>query len=423
MNMKEVWEIVELRGHIIDSLILSKVYDEIMARGGTYLTEEIDIGRTKDDPSFAKLKVTATDRKTLDSILTRIGELGAAAVGKKEVLLQVATKDGVFPGGFYSTTNLETEIFHKGNWVSVTGTSMDSGILVEGGAGVSRTLKMKDVKKGDVIAVGSAGVRVLLPEKRRDCDFRFMSSGVSSEKPTGPLIAAIAEEIKEIKDSGQGQGGGRNQGQILFVCGPAIVHTGGRDYLAGLIEGGYVDLLFAGNALAVHDMEVAIYGTSLGVSLKEGDYTHEGHNHHIRVINTIRDAGGIKAAVESGVIKDGIMFSCIKNGVDFVLAGSIRDDGPLPEVITDVLIAQDVMREKLKGVTMVVMISTMLHSIAVGNMLGASVRTVCVDIDPSAITKLSDRGTGQATGLVMDAGTFLKELSSQLSSKLSSKLS
>jgi lysine-ketoglutarate reductase/saccharopine dehydrogenase-like protein (TIGR00300 family) len=233
-----------------------------------------------------------------------------------------------------------------------------------------------------------------------------MSSGVSPEKPVVSLIGALAEEILELRASGEGK--------ILFVCGPAIVHTGAREHLSSLIEKGYVDILFAGNALATHDIEASLYGTSLGVYLKSGANVKEGHNHHLRAINTIRSVGGIKEAVEQGLLKDGIMYTCIKKGTDLLLAGSIRDDGPLPEVITDVLEAQTMMREKLKGVKFAVMISTMLHSIAVGNLLPASVRTICVDIDPATVTKLADRGTHQATGLVVDAGTFLRELSTRL---------
>jgi lysine-ketoglutarate reductase/saccharopine dehydrogenase-like protein (TIGR00300 family) len=234
-----------------------------------------------------------------------------------------------------------------------------------------------------------------------------MTSGVSSEKPMTTLISRIADEIKALREQDNG-------GKILFVCGPAIVHTGARDALSNLIEKGYVDILFAGNALAAHDIEASIYGTSLGVSLAEGINVFEGHNHHLRAINTVRGVGSIREAVKKGIIKDGIMYACIKNKVDFLLAGSIRDDGPLPEVITDMLVAQSLMREKLKGVKLAIMISTMLHSIAVGNLLPASVRTVCVDINQATITKLADRGTHQATGLVLDAGTFLRELSLRL---------
>ena len=410
------WELVELRGHIIDSLTLSKVYDEVIARGGSYSSEEITIGRTKDDPSYARVRVEAQDRKTLDNILVRIGELGAVPVEVREVELKESPMDGVFPDGFYSTTNLDTELHLGGSWIEVQEIAMDCAVLVRDAT--ARAIKMKDVKKGESIVVGLSGVRVSIPESSGPGSgstdsgssgkaFRFMSSGVSSEKPMASLIGGIAEELKALKEADRSN-------KVLFVCGPAIVHTGSRDFLTCLIEKGYVDVLFAGNALAVHDIEASIYGTSLGVSLKEGGYAPGGHNHHLRVINTIRGLGGIRQAVSKGVLTDGIMHACIKNNVDFLLAGSIRDDGPLPEVITDVLEAQTLMREKLRGVKMAVMISTMLHSIATGNLLPASVRTICVDIDHSTITKLADRGTRQATGLVIDAGTFLRELCARL---------
>ncbi len=418
------WEVIELRGHIIDSLTLSKLFDEIILRGGNYVSEEISIGTSKLDPSYARIRVEATQKSLLDNILVRLSELGAVPVESREVQLVESPGDGVFPEGFYSTTNLETEVLVGGDWIGVEDIAMDSAIAVyklnesdSGGAGryEARAIKMKDVKKGERCVVGSSGVRVNMQERRAvSGTFEFMSSGVSSEKPMSTLIGGIADEIKAFKESARATEA-QEPAKILFVCGPAIVHTGSRDALCCLIEKGYVDILFAGNALATHDIEVSLYGTSLGVSMAEGVNVYEGHNHHLRAINTVRRVGGIKEAIEQGIIKDGIMYSCIKNNVDFLLAGSIRDDGPLPEVVTDVLEAQDLMREKLKGVKFAVMISTMLHSIAVGNLLPASVRTICVDIDQSTITKLSDRGTHQVTGLVLDAGTFLKELCARLS--------
>ncbi len=410
------WEVIELRGHIIDSLTLSKLFDEIIARGGNYVSEDISIGRTKENPSYARIRVEAPTKRELDNILTRLFELGAVPVESRPVLLKESPKDGVFPDGFYSTTNFETAILFNDEWITVKDISMDSAILLlkpESATPVPRAIKMKDVKKAQKIVVGSSGVRVKMPEKEAGSGaFEFMTSGVSSEKPVITLINAIADEIKALKKNVSS--GTKEPPKILFVCGPAIVHTGSRLDLACLIEKGYIDLLFAGNALAAHDIEASLYGTSLGVSLSEGVSVFEGHNHHLRAINTVRGVGGIKEAVDRGIIKDGIMYSCVKNGVDFLLAGSIRDDGPLPDVITDTLKAQTLMREKLKGVKFVVMISTMLHSIAVGNLLPASVRTVCVDIDQSTITKLADRGTHQATGLVLDAGTFLRELCKRL---------
>ncbi|HJN02704.1 MAG: TIGR00300 family protein [Nitrospinota bacterium] len=401
--MKEFSKTIELRGHIIDSLILPKVYDEIIDRGGNYSSDEIIIGKTKKNISYARLKVTAPDQKLLENILDRLHELGAIIKEEEDVVLRVAKKDGVFPEGFYSTTNLDTYINHKNKWIKVKNISMDCGIRVDNKHIKAESLKMIDVKKGDKFVVGIKGVRLNLPEQpKKKGVFEFMSSGISSEKPKGVIIKRIAEEITELKKD--------KSAKVLFVCGPAIIHTGSRKYLINLINKGYLDILFAGNALAVHDIEASLYGTSLGVSLEKGVVTPGGHRHHLRAINTIREAGGIKKSIKKGILKSGIMYSCVKNKCDFLLAGSIRDDGPLPEVITDIISAQKEMKRKLKGVKLVVMVSTMLHSIAVGNLLSANVRTICVDIDPAVVTKLTDRGTIQATGIIIDVETFLREL-------------
>jgi lysine-ketoglutarate reductase/saccharopine dehydrogenase-like protein (TIGR00300 family) len=280
---------------------------------------------------------------------------------------------------------------------------MDCGIAVDPEKHAASTVKFFQVRKGMLIAVGHHGIRVTPVERAidRKSVFEFMASSVSSEKPKSAVIREIAAEIRLAKKSG---------GKILVVAGPAVVHTGAGEHFEKLIEWGYVNLLFAGNALATHDIEQALYGTSLGVYLSGGALADEGHENHIHAINTIRDAGGIGPAVEKGVLRQGIMYQCVKHNVEFVLAGSIRDDGPLPEVITDVVAAQKAMRAKLGGVTIAMMMGTMLHSIAVGNLLPASVKTICVDINPSVVTKLTDRGTFQAIGLVTDIEPFLREL-------------
>ncbi len=405
--MKEFYKIVELKGHIIESLILPKIFDEILDRGGDYVSEEIRIGKTKKDMSYARIRVTAPEENLLNNILDRLHELGATSKEDEEVILKTARKNGVFPDGFYSTTNLDTYIYYRKRWIKVEDISMDCCIRVDTGRMKAQSLKICDVKRGDKFVIGTRGVRVLLPKlPYKKGVFEFMSSGVSSEKPKGVMIKRIAEEIIELKKG--------KASKILFVCGPAIIHTGSREYLVSLIERGYVSTLFAGNALAVHDIEVSLYGTSLGVSLEEGVAAPGGHNHHLRAINTIRSAGGIRNAVKKGILRSGVMYSCIKSGCAFLLAGSIRDDGPLPEVITDTLAAQRLMKKKLKGVDLVIMISTMLHSIAVGNLLPARARTICVDINPAVVTKLADRGTHQATGLIMDVKTFLRELCDNL---------
>jgi len=314
-----------------------------------------------------------------------------------------APADGVFPPDFYVTTNQQTFVHLAGKWIEVQPATMDCAIAVEVEKQQASTVKFSQVRKGDLIAVGHHGIRVV-PFQRsidRRSVFEFMASNVSSEKPKSAVIREMAAEIVLAKRSG---------GKILVVAGPAVVHTGAGEHLVKMIERGYVNLLFAGNALAVHDIEQALYGTSLGVYLQRAALADEGHENHMRAINTIRAAGGIAAAVTQGLLRQGIIYQCIKHNVDFVLAGSIRDDGPLPEVITDVVSAQKMMRSKIGGVTIALMMGTMLHSIAVGNLLPAQVKTVCVDINPSVVTKLTDRGTFQAVGLVTDIEPFLREL-------------
>ncbi len=401
--MKKISRTIELKGHIIESLILPKVYDEILDRGGDYEAEEVVIGKRARDASYARIRIDAPTEAVMEEILRRLRELGAIVREDKPVTLKASPKDGVFPDHFYSTTNLDTAIYLKGKWIEVGDLSMDCGIRMDEKSMTAVAAKMFDVKKGEQFVIGTEGVRVkAAPRPKKAGSFQFMSSGISSEKPKGALIRRIAEEMKKAKEE--------KGAKTLFVCGPAIVHTGARDYLTCLIEKGYVDILFAGNALAAHDIEASLYGTSLGVSLEKGISAPGGHNHHLRAINTIRAAGGIKAAVKKGILKDGIMHSCVTRNVPFLLAGSIRDDGPLPEVITDVIEAQRQMKKMLRGVSLAIMVSTMLHSIAAGNLLPADVRTICVDIDPAMVTKLSDRGTHQVSGMIVDVETFLREL-------------
>ncbi len=401
-----VSEKVLLSGHIIDSLILPKVLDEITDLGGTFAIEEIHVGRTRRDTSRACIEVSATSRDRLERILERIKRQGAVSVEPGEVKLVRAPRDGVLPEGFYSSTNLQTDVQFKGRWIRVRNPEMDCAVVVDTKARRAATVPMSDVRKGDRVVVGEQGVRVL-PEKRAEetDEFRFMRSRTSSEKPKEIMIHEIAAQMKSAK---------RRGGKILVVGGPAIVHTGAGRYLERLIRKGFVDVLFAGNALAVHDVEYALFETSLGIYLDRGQSAEGGHGHHVRAINAIRAAGGLRRAVSKGILKKGVMYTCVREKVPFVLAGSIRDDGPLPEVITDAIEAQRAMRRYLKGVRFALMVATTLHSIAVGNLLPASVRTVCVDINPSVVTKLIDRGSFQAAGLVTDAELFLRELSQTL---------
>ena len=402
-------ETVELRGHIIDSLILPKVLDNIVSHGGDYKIEEIRIGHKKEDASYARITILSDSKKDFRWILKNAIANGAAVLKEEDIVTEKAPRPGIFPGNFYSTTNLPTFVRLNGKWVEVKNIEMDCGIKIRYAESEAVCIPINDVKKGDNIVIDASGIRVVPVERARGNEvFSFMASAVSYEKPKLLIIRRIADYIKDVKKSGK---------KVLFVAGPAVVHTGAGKYLYAIIKSGYVDVLFAGNALAVHDIESVLYGTSLGVSLEEGIPASRGHEHHMRAINTIRSAGGIRNAVKKDILKDGIMYSCVRYGAEFVLAGSIRDDGPLPDVITDTMEAQGIMRKKVRGVGIAVMLASALHSIATGNLLPSSVKTVCVDIDPSVVTKLADRGTFQALGLVTDLEPFLRELAGCLCHK------
>ena len=401
-------EEVELEGHIVDSLLLPKVLDEILTHGGNYLLKEIRIGQKQADPSYARIEVRADNTDNLQEILDAIHDHGAVPVAAADCASQQADMDGAFPEGFYSSTNYRTQVRLGGEWVDVEDQEMDCGILLDPEGGAARCLPMASVKKGDRIVVGRQGLRVFPAETMpRQSLFEFMNSSVSSEKPKGVTVREIAATMKRTRAAGE---------KILAVLGPAVVHTGSGEHISALIRMGYLNVLFAGNALATHDIEQALYGTSLGVSLERGLPAEEGHEHHLRAINTIRRQGGIKNAVAKGVLKSGIMYECISHGIPFVLAGSIRDDGPLPEVITDMLEAQQQMREQIRGVGFALMIATALHAIATGNLLPAWVKVTCVDINPATVTKLADRGSHQTVGIVTDAEPFLRALVTELNS-------
>ena len=392
--------IIELSGHIIDSLTLTRTMGIIMDKGGEFDILEINVGRKKSDVSYAKIEVSADSPELLESTLDELSVLGASIDEVKEVNLVASTKDKVAPEGFYSSSNHTTHIFYKGNWILVEDIEMDCLVVVDEDNSRAFVKPIADVKAGDKIVVGLDGVRVTPPTRSREEQqvFEFMNSDVSSEKPLMNLIRGIADEMEEIKAKG---------GKIGIVGGPAIVHTGSGKYLASLIKEGYIDVIMAGNALATHDIESNLFGTSLGIEVETGRVVAHGHTHHMRAINKINNSGSIKNAVEDGTLNGGIMYECIKNDVPFVLAGSIRDDGPLPDVMTDVIEAQKVMRGYAQEVDMVIMIATMLHSIATGNLLPSRVKSICVDINPSTVTKLSDRGSAQVVGIVTDIGTFL----------------
>ena len=400
-------ETIELRGHIIDSLILPKVLDEILRAGGNFKIREIKIGERRADQSYARIEVSGPTHETLDELVLRLRQHGAEITEKVDVQLAPAPADGVFPADFYVTTNQQTFITLDGKEIEVHPAIMDSGITVDREAGRATAVKFYEVRKGMKIVAGHQGIRVAPIQRStaRTDVFEFMSN-VSVEQPKSAMIREMAREFKRTRDG---------KGKILVVAGPAVVHTGAAEHLEGLIQCGYVDLLFAGNALAVHDIENALFGTSLGVNLGRADIADQGHENHMRAINAIREAGGIARAVETGLLQRGIMCSCVRHGVEFVLAGSIRDDGPLPDVITDAIEAQKAMREKISGVSIALMMGTMLHSMAVENLLPASVKTVCVDINADVVNRLTDRGTFQTVGLVTDIEAFLRELTDCLS--------
>jgi lysine-ketoglutarate reductase/saccharopine dehydrogenase-like protein (TIGR00300 family) len=399
-------EDVEVRGHIIDSLILPKVLDGITAAGGQFEIKDIAIGHDRTDPSFARIEVRAADEAALHRIIAQIADHGAIPVHGGDARFVEADMDGAFPEGFYSTTNQRTEVRVGGHWLPVADQEMDCGIALEPGENRCRCVPMSEVKRGTPIAVGHVGVRVF-PLERQDQGhaFAFMNSAVSTEKPKGVVIREIARQLFANR---------RGPGKSLLVGGPAIVHTGSGPLVCRLIREGYIHKLFAGNALATHDIEQALFGTSLGVNLSEGSIVDAGHEHHLRAINRIRRQGSIAAAVEAGALTSGIMYECVKNGVQFHLSGSIRDDGPLPEVVTDVLECQRIMRTAVRDVTFCLMIATTLHSVAVGNLLPAEVKVVCVDINPSTVIKLNDRGSFQTVGLVTDVEPFLRALVAEI---------
>ena len=400
-------ETVHLDGHIIDSGTLSKVLDLILLHGGDYEIITFNIGTTREAASHAEIVIRAESQDDLHRILQEVGQHGAAPLAH-DAEWAGAPSDGVFPDDFYSTTNLESSVHHAGRWLPVEQIEMDCGVVLreEADGPHATTVPLHRVKRDDRVLIHEAGVRVV-PAPRKDpvSVFGFMSSEVSAERPKELTVAAVAEGMIDTRRRGQ---------RILFVGGPAIIHTGAGRYLEALIAGRWIDVLFAGNALATHDIESALLGTSLGVRLATGVPTATGHNHHLRAINAIRAAGGIRPAVERGVLTSGVMHACVANGVDYVLAGSIRDDGPLPDVVTDSVRAQDEMRTRIAGVGLAIMVATTLHSVATGNLLPASVRIICVDNNTDAVTKLMDRGTRQAFGLVTDCQFFLKELAARL---------
>ena len=397
-------EQVEITGHLMDSGVLARVLDDVLDYGGDYKISNLDLGREHGDESHATLTISAATDDQLARVLMRVQVHGVNLVDPGDPTLRECQRDGVFPADFYSTTNLETFVRVDGHWVHVEQPEMDCGLVVTGDT--VRTVPVSDVVAGQQVVCGASGVRVELPvSDHGDEGWGFMGSTVSSEKPQTLQVRQVADTMRAARAAGK---------RLLWVGGPAVVHTGAAPAMVALVDAGWVDVLFAGNALATHDIESALYGTSLGVDLAAGRGVEHGHEHHIRAINQIRAAGSIAAAVDDGVLGGGVMHALVKGGKTFVLVGSVRDDGPLPDVYTDVIEGQRAMRAELHDVGFVLMVATMLHSIATGNLLPASVPLVCVDINPATVTKLADRGSAQANGIVTDVGLFIESLAREL---------
>ncbi len=398
---------VELDGHIIDSGILEATFDIIMDMDGSFEVEEFTIGRHKTEKSYARLTVEAADDEQLQAIIHELHQNGANPTDPNDATVTPAPEDQVVPTGFYSTTNHPTDIRYEGEWIPVENIEMDCAVVIDPDEPRAYTKVLNAIEEGDHVVTGNTGIRVNPPERPRGQEgaFGFMQGGISSERPSESTIAKIATAIKETKREG---------GEVLAVCGPALIHSGAREDLADIVRDGYIDMLSIGNGFAVHDIERDLYGTSLGMDTESLNHPRKGHKHHIYTISEVIRAGGIEEAVEQGIVSSGVMYECVKNDVPFVIAGSIRDDGPLPDTITDAVEAQDAIREQAHRADLVLMLSTLLHSVAVGNCLPSTTRTVCVDISPATVTQLVDRGSAQAVGMVTDIGTFVPILADKL---------
>ncbi len=400
-------ELIELSGHIIDSWTLPRAWDTIMDRGGNFTVEEMRVGKHKTEPSYARLKVEAPNDEVLELIISELQQFGAVLVHGDDAQTMTVEQNGVLPAKFYSTTNLPTQVRLRGQWVVVEGIEMDVAIVIDRDQRRAFCRPMHEVQIGDEVVVGHEGIRVQPFARARDREaFAFMQSSVSSEKVKVLAIQEIARQMKEVR---------AHDGKILFVLGPAVIHTGAGRYVAELIRRGYVQVIFGGNAIVTHDVEAALFGTSLGVDLRTGEQVEGGHRNHLRAINAIRAVGSLEKAMESGLLREGITYEVLKHNIPMVLAGSIRDDGPMPGVINNMQDAQARMRKEVPGVEMAIIVASMLHAIATGNLLPSFVRTVVVDINPAVVTKLADRGSFQAAGLVTDAELFLRELVEVLS--------
>jgi lysine-ketoglutarate reductase/saccharopine dehydrogenase-like protein (TIGR00300 family) len=402
-------EVVEAEGHLIDSHVMEQIFDKVVESSGRFEVEQFRIGRTNGDPSYLRLRVETPTRQQMEHVLAQLLAIGCSPADAGDASLGLVERDRCAPEDFYSTSNHHTFVRLNGDYVEVKNQRMDAMIVVTGvgtPAPEATCRRLRDLKAGDMVVTGMRGIRVTPESKERDrLAFSFMSNEISSERQVETAVRQTAALARQAKEQGR---------TIVAVAGPVVVHTGGVTGLSRLIRGHWVDAVLSGNALGVHDIESALFGTSLGIRLEDGRQAEHGHRNHMRAINAIYHAGGIKGAVESGRLKSGVMYECVKNDVPFVLAGSLRDDGPLPETITDMNAAQDAYAAVVKSAGLVLCLGSMLHSIATGNMLPSWVKIVCVDINPAVATKVSDRGTGQAVGVVTDVGLFLDLLSKEL---------
>ncbi len=398
-----VQETVTLEGHLIDSDILRRAFARVVEGGGAFEVLEFRVGRTNDEPSFVRMSIQASDPTALDHILEGLAYLGAST-SVADAKTAPAERDGILPDEFYSTSNFQTWVRIGGRWIEARRQRMDCALAIRGGE--PHCVKQRLVRQGEPIVLRGPGIRVKPPERSRDFSvFGFMSNDISAEINKGIVIAGTAREMKRVR---------AEKKKIALVAGPAIVHSGGDAPLVRLVRGGWIDVLLSGNAFAAHDLEKAILKTSLGVCQMSGRAVEGGSRNHLFAINAVNRAGGISAAVESGLVRSGVMCELVRNRVPYVLAGSIRDDGPLVDVITDVLEAQTAYTDALEGTGMCLMLASALHSIAVGNLLPANVRTVCVDMTEGLPVKLANRGTMHAIGLVTDVGYFLERLEVEL---------
>ena len=400
---------VEMEGHLLDEGVMTHAFDTVNRAGSSFRLERLRAGERSDQTSRVRFVVSAPSQSRLDETVERLRPFGARIAEEGDVAaLVVVQRDGVAPEDFCCSTIYPTDIRVGERWVRVGRQRMDAAIVVDDSCDppTARCELMRNLHAGEAVVCGETGVRVHIPDPRRGRrEFAFMSSEVTTERRVEGQIDELALEMRRIRARGD---------RIAVVAGPVVIHTGAGRHLEALIRAGYVQALLSGNALAVHDIETNLFGTSLGVDLNRGTGVQGGHRHHLNAINRVRAAGSIEAAVHSGIVTGGVMYECVKAGVPYALAGSIRDDGPLPDTQMDLIEAQAAYARLIEGAELILMLSTMLHAIGTGNMTPAGVRLVCVDINPAVATKLADRGSVESTGIATDVGLFLNLLARSL---------